>query len=273
MTSSAYSVEKAPSVLITPGDPEPFKQIEPPDFLDQSQQKTTLGKIEATIINPFRSAAIAAEVSGIIEHYNFEVGDHVKKGVIIAEISKKRYALGVERAKQSLDAFRIALKRAQKDKEIKEKLVSLDASSVQELLRAEAEAEITEQKIHEAETLLKQALLDLEACQVKAPFSGYLAIRYKEPFEAVGSLEKMFTLVDSSKVYAVAYVPENLMPLFKKGAKAAFNDSSGRQFVGEVDKIEPIIDPKTGTQKIFVLMNNAEEQLAIGMSGALESVQ
>jgi len=100
-----------------------------------------------------------------------------------------------------------------------------------------------------------------------------LAIRYKEPFEAVAPLEKMFALVDSSKVFAVAYVPENLMPLFKKGAKAAFNDPSGRQFIGEVDKIEPIIDPKTGTQKVYVLMDNAEEQLGIGMSGSLESVQ
>jgi RND family efflux transporter MFP subunit len=263
--------EKAESLKLEPATPMQRFEVSP-DLLDKNQQSNS-HKIEATIINPFRSAAIAAEVSGIIEHYSFEVGDRVTEGATIAEISRKRYGLAVEKAEQTLDALRIAVKRAQKDREIKQKLVSMDASSVQELLRSEAEVEITEARLHEAEIALKQALLDLDLCQVKAPFSGYLAVRYKEPFEAVGPLEKMFALVDSSKVFAVAYVPENLMPFFKKGNKAAFIDSAGKQFIGKVDKIEPIIDPKTGTQKVYVLMDNAEEQLGIGMSGSLESVQ
>ena len=71
----------------------------------------------------------------------------------------------------------------------------------------------------------------------------------------------------------MAYVPEDLMPLFKKGSRAAFNGSSGRQFFGEVEKIEPIIDPKTGTKKIYVLMDNSEQQLEIGMTGSLQAIK
>ena len=74
----------------------------------------------------------------------------MREGATIAEISKKRYGLAVEKAQQNLDALRIALKRAHKDKEIKQQLVLMDASSVQELMRAEAEAEITEARVHEA---------------------------------------------------------------------------------------------------------------------------
>lgn len=243
-----------------------------PEFLEKNQQAAA-GKIEATIINPVQSAAIAAEVGGIIERYNFEVGDRVREGEIIVEISRKRYALTMEKAKQNLGGLRLALKRAQRDKEIKDKLLSMDATSQQELLRAEAEFEITEHRVREAETTFQQSLLDLNACQVKAPFTGYLAIRYKEPFEAVGPLEKIFAFIDSRKVYAVAYVPEDSLPLFKKGSKAAFSDSSGKQFVGEVAKMEPLIDPKTGTKKIYVLMDNPEEQLGIGMTGSLEAIR
>jgi len=230
-------------------------------------------KVDATIINPFRFAAVATEVTGIIQEYNFEIGQLVQKGSVILEISKKRYELAAEKAGDNLRGLRLALKRAQKEKEIRERLVSLDASTVQDLLKAEAEEEILEQKVREAEVILKQTQLDLEACQVKAPFTGYIAVRYKEPFEAAGPLEKLFSLIDSSKVYAVAYVPENLMQFFQKGSKAAFNDSYGRQFVGEVDKIEPTIDPKTGSQKVFVLMDNAQERLGIGMTGSLESIK
>ena len=161
ITGSADSddKEKAESLKLEPATPMQRFEVSP-DLLDKNQQSNS-HKIEATIINPFRSAAIAAEVSGIIEHYSFEVGDRVTEGATIAEISRKRYGLAVEKAEQTLDALRIAVKRAQKDREIKQKLVSMDASSVQELLRSEAEVEITEARLHEAEIALKQALLDL----------------------------------------------------------------------------------------------------------------
>ncbi len=139
-------------------------------------------KIEATIINPFRSAAMSAEVGGIIEEYNYETGDLVQQGATILRISKKRYDLAVQKANQNLQSLQLALKRAQKDKDIKESLFSRDASSLQDLLKAEAEVEIIEQRIGEGEIVLKQALLDLDACQVKAPFTGYLATQVQRAF-------------------------------------------------------------------------------------------
>ena len=93
---------------------------------------------------------------------------------------------------------------------LRKKLVSLEAGSIQELQKAEAELEITEYRMQEAEIELRQATLDLEACQVKAPFTGYLIARLKEPFEVVAPLEKLFSIADSEKVYAVAHVPERV---------------------------------------------------------------
>ncbi len=175
----------SPDLVRVPGTKDTAEKL--PELLERNQQ-VAAGKIEATIINPFRSAAIAAEVSGIIERYNFEVGDRVREGEIILEISRKRYALAAQKARQSLDALQLALRRAKKDKEIKDKLVSMDASSQQELLRAEAEFEITEARVREAETSVQQTLLDLEACQVKAPFTGqrkfHLALTKNSPLVA-----------------------------------------------------------------------------------------
>ena len=86
-------------------------------------------------------------------------------------------------------------------------------------------------------------------------------------------IEKLFTLVDSAKVYAVAYVPENMIRDFEKGKEAAFSQPSGKQFLGRVERIEPIIDPKTDTQKVYVLIDNSQGNLGVGMSGSLESVK
>jgi len=252
---------------------EPPQQFNIPEDISDKSKDSSFHKIEATIINPFRAAAVGAEIGGLIDKYKFEPGDLVKEGQTIVEISKKRYTLVARKAEERLKAIRLALSRAQKQKEIKETLLSMDASTVQEIEKAEAELEMTKHKLQETEIELEQALLDLEACQVKAPFTGYLAVRQKEAYEVVAPLDKLFTIVDSAKVYAVANVPENLLQHFEKGAKAAFHHSSGRQFLGEVDRIEPIIDPKTDTQKVYVLIDNAQENLGIGMSGSLESVK
>ena len=252
---------------------EPPQQFSIPEDISDKSKDSSFHKIDATIINPFRVAAVGAEVGGLIDKYKFEPGDLVKEGQTIVEISKKRYTLVARKAEERLKAIRLALNRAQKQKEIKETLLSMDASTVQEIEKAEAEVQMTEHKLLETEIELEQALLDLEACQVKAPFTGYLAVRQKEAYEVVPPLEKLFTIVDSAKVYAVANVPENLLQYFGKGTKAAFYHASGRQFLGEVDRIEPIIDPKTDTQKVYVLIDNSEENLGIGMSGSLESVK
>jgi RND family efflux transporter MFP subunit len=252
---------------------EPPQQFSIPEDVSDKSKDSNFHKIEATIINPFRVAAVGAEVGGLIDKYKFEPGDLVEKGQTIVEISKKRYTLVARKAEERLKAIKLALNRAQKQKEIKETLLSMDASTVQEIEKAEAEVEMTQHKVQETEIELEQALLDLEACQVKAPFTGYLAVRQKEAYEVVAPLDKLFTIVDSAKVYAVANVPEDLLQYFEKGAKAAFHHASGRQFLGEVDRIEPIIDPKTDTQKVYVLIDNAQENLGIGMSGSLESVK
>lgn len=250
------------------------RQWYPPRFestpLDEPPSTTSAAiRIDATIINPFRNPTVGSEVGGIIDAFNFEPGDFIKEGNVVLEISKKRYSLAARKAQEKLEALKTALRRAEKDREIKEKLVTLDASSMQDLLRAEAEVEITQYRIQEAQTELDQALLDLQSCQVKAPFSGYLALRYREAHEVVPANEKLFLMVDSSKVFAVANVPEHQSDHFKRGDSAIFRHVSGREFIGTVARVEPVIDPKTDTRRISVLIDNPAEDLVAGMTGSL----
>ncbi len=179
--STALTDNDSPSVRLDIKLDDTSKEIESPDVSIGTFQDDKTHKIEATVINPFRIAAVAAEVGGLIENFYFEPGDLVQKGETIVEISKKRYDVIFRKAQENVNALRSALERAKKDKAIKEKLVEMDATSEQELMRAEAEVEITEHRMKEAEFALEQAALDLEACQVKSPFTGYLAIRHKEP--------------------------------------------------------------------------------------------
>jgi RND family efflux transporter MFP subunit len=238
--------------------------------------KSSLGSptvVDAAIIQPYRAATIGTEVAGIIEAFKFEEGDLVKQGQVVAEISKKRYTANMEKSRDRVKSLDLALKRARREVQIKEQLMAKGATTTQELLKAKAQAEITESEIDEARQILKLTQLDLKSCEVKAPFTGYINLRHRQEHEPVERLQPLFDLVDSEKVYAVANVPEATLGLFAKGRSASFSAPSGKKYQGIVSKATKTIDPKSKTRKVFVLISNAKNELELGMSGALEATR
>ena len=113
-------------------------------------------------------------------------------------------------------------------------------------------------------------MLNLDACQLKAPFTGYMTTRHKQPYETVQRLEKVFTIVDGAKVYAVANVPARLLSRFPINAQVAFVDNSGKTFNGTVDRVGRIFDAKSNTKKVYALIDNSGGKLEIGMTGSLK---
>jgi RND family efflux transporter MFP subunit len=229
--------------------------------------------VDAAIIQPYRAATIGTEVAGIIEAFNFEEGDLVKEGQVIAEISKKRYTANMERARDRVKSIELNLKRAKRESQIKDQLLAKGATTTQEALRAKAQVEIAESEIQEARQALKLAQLDLKSCEVRAPFTGYINVRHKHEHEPVERLQPLFELVDSQKVYAVANVPEAALGLFAKGRQAFFSDRSGKRYRGSVSKATKMIDPKSKTRKVFVLIANDKNELELGTSGALQAIR
>ena len=59
-----------------------------------------------------------------------------------------------------------------------------------------------------------------------------MASRFKQPYEAADRLEPLFSLVDTSKVYAVANVEEQLLDKYVKGDRVSFIHRSGRSTQG-----------------------------------------
>jgi len=242
-----------------------------PSSLDDDKLLEDIGnKVEQAIIHPYQSANVGAEIGGVIKAVNFQEGDRVEEGQVVAEIFDERDTALTKKADEKLKGLELELKRAETDVRIKEDLAALGGGTRQELEKAQAEVEIIGQKIKEAREDLKLARINLKACQVKAPFSGYVAVRYKQPYETVERLEKVFAILDSSKVHAVANVPETLLQKFQKGSDAVFVHSSGKKFKGTVERVGKLIDPKSMTKRVYVVLDNPEGELEIGSSGTLE---
>ena len=257
--------------VLAAGEESSAKPSEP-SFESKAPEPTEMQtqSIGATVIHPVRSANVGTEIGGVIEAIHFEEGEKIREGQVVVEMTTKRYLVTLEEAEARLKTLELTLQRAEEELRVKKAVYDREAASLQEVLKAEAEVEVTRAKINEARKTLELAKLNAGACTIKAPFTGYLAIRYKQPYETVDRFEKVFALVDNSEVYAVANVSEELLPRFAKDAPATFVHSSGKRFNGKVDKLGTLIDPKSGTSKVYVLIPNPNEELKIGTTGRLE---
>jgi RND family efflux transporter MFP subunit len=251
-------------------EPLPEDSDSPPAQAEAPESSKSYLSIEAVVVNPYRSANVGAQVPGVVQRFYFDEGDLVLEDQVVAEVEPRRYQLMVQRTKAKLKYMEMALKKALEEAQVKTEAFAFDATTRQEIIKAKAEAEMAQAKTDEAQKELELAVLDLDACKVKAPYSGYIAVRYKQPDETVDRLEKVFSLVDSSKVYAVANVPEAVLSRLKKGTEAQFIYPPDKRFKGVVDKVGKLIDPKSKTKRVYLLIDNSENDLEVGMTGTLQ---
>ncbi len=226
-------------------------------------------RIIKAVIYPFQSATVGTEVRGIVEVINYKEGDRVKNGAVVAEISKPRYSAILGEFRSNYEAVTRALEKAREDLKIAEDLYKKRAINYQELAKARSEVLILEARQQEADFKVRQAELNLKACIIKAPFDGSVAVLYRDPFETADNLEKIFEIVDTSKVYARANWPEERLTEIALGKKGVFV-YDGKEYPGVIAKISDLIDPASKSKRIHVLLDNPDGKLEVGMSGILK---
>jgi membrane fusion protein, multidrug efflux system len=220
------------------------------------------------VIYPYQSATVGTEVRGIVDLINYKEGERVARGAVVAEISKARYSAVVGEFRGNYEAVVRSLDRAREELAIQEETYEKRASTFDDLSKARAQVQILEARKEEADFKLKQAELNLKACVVTAPFSGLIGVLYHQPYESVDNLEKVYELVDTTKVYARVNWPESRLSEVSPGKKAVFN-YGGAVYEGAVEKISSLIDPASKSKRVHVLIDNHEGKLQVGMSGTL----
>ncbi len=236
-------------------------------FAPTSESK---GRVRSAVIAPYRSATVPSEVSGIIDTFDFQEGAKIDSGQVVVEISRKRYAALVGALEKKLSSADLTLCLARQKMASKGALLADAWGTRQKVIEAEEDVAIATSNREAAAKELEVARLDLAGCTAKAPFSGYLAARYAEPSEGVERLGRLFSIIDTAKVYAIGNVHEDLLKSYEKGAKSVFTLSSGLRFRGTVDRVSPVITPESRTAKVWVIIDNPKNDLKVGMTGSLE---
>ncbi len=267
LVDHAVATEDVPAVWHT--KPPPVSETATSNVAPEA---ASIFRAEATIVNAFRKADVVAQIQGVITRINFKEGEFIEEGQVVVQFDDRRYRYEVDRLTYKEKGLELALALAKESLGIQEELYSSEAAALQGVLKQRSEVANLEATLGEAKADLNLAKLNFENCTIRAPFSGYLATLYKQPFEGCPSFEKVFHLVDSKKVYTVANVSVGNVQRFKVGEQALFISATGGRFYGLVERIGKVVDPKSHTKKIYVLIANEDGRLEVGISGSLQVV-
>ncbi|MBN2353098.1 MAG: efflux RND transporter periplasmic adaptor subunit [Spirochaetales bacterium] len=130
-----------------------------------------------------------------------------------------------------------------------------------------AEVKVAEAGLEAARTELEAVNQLLGETVIRSPVTGLVGMRYLELGERVQPDAKLFTVLDTSRVYAVFPVAESEGAFITEGMKVeitvdALNKAA---FNAVIALVSPLVDPQTGNVSVKALLPNGNLALKPGM--------
>ncbi len=232
-----------------------------------------IGRVEA-----IDKVDLRARVEGVLEERLFTEGDYVEKGQLLFVIEKGLYEAAVEMAKADVAQAEATLIEANLKLKRVQDAVQTGAVSAQELDQAVAAQKRAEAEVMAAEAALRRAQLDLGYTEVKAPVRGKIGRAAYTVGNLVGpesgslahivSIDPIYVNFPVSQRDVLELQRERLAsgPDMEKLIVPTLRLSDGEpyQHPGELDFIDPRVDPETDTRMVRVVFANPDELLVDG---------
>ena len=229
---------------------------------------------------PRSDVRLAAEVSGVVEEVNADLGDRVEAGQLLARIRGRTFGQAVREAEASVAHAEAAILRASVDLELAEKerdraqnLHARGALTRAELdgiegrySGAQAALALAEADAQQRRARLERARIDMANTRVLAPFAGFVAERLVDPGALVSPGAQLFRVVDSESVVVRFAAPESDVARLQVGQEVSVDFDAGGipRSSGRINRISPVVDPKTRTTPVEIVIE-AGDRIRPGM--------
>jgi HlyD family secretion protein len=250
-------------------------------------------------IEAFWITDLYAKNLGYVIQINNDIGDHVKKGQVLAIIydpelqaqsdiavageGQARAALGVAKAElvgleADLALQRVTLERLRA-------LFAGRAATAQTLDEAQAKEDVSRAMVEKGKAKIALAEADLEAAKaaseryqtlleynkIVAPFDGVVTRRLLNPGDLVQAATSprttpLFTCQKIDVVRVFAFVPESSASAIRPGTRAEVKlyNPAGPTIKGAVTRIANALDPSTRTMRVEIDLPNSDGKLQPG---------
>lgn len=216
--------------------------------------KPTRGDISSFLlfssnVDSEKTVDIYPMTSGIIEKINYDEGDVVKKGAILAVLDDRESSLNEKKAKINYEQL-----KAEFDRQAEIYKTDLISKEDFESVRYRMENALLE---------WKQTQLLLSYTRITSPISGAVTKRHIKAGNKITTAQLAFSIVNFKEKIAVVNIPGQEREHLYLKQKSLVTGGS-KEIPASVKRISPAIDPESGTFKVTVEVTDPKNLLAVG---------
>src|SRR5579859_593782 len=215
---------------------------------DWQPEAKTVGSLRA-----INGADLSLDIAGVVDQINFNSGDEVKAGTVLARLRLEDDPAKLEALRAAANLAEINYKRDQQ--QLKAQAISQAVLDTDEANLRSAKAQVAQQ-----EAAMEKKVL-------RAPFDGRIGIRQVDLGQYLAAGTIIVTLQQLDPIYADFYLPEQQLAILKTGAKVDLNADAyaDKTFVGKIIAIDPKVDPQSRNVQVRARFDNGDRQLVPGM--------
>ena len=237
---------------------------------------------------PVATVEVRARVSGFIESIHFKDGQIVKKDDLLFVIDQRPYQIAVEQAKADLERARAKYDIATSDVDRATALVRNQTLTEREFDTRKSTQRDAAGQVGSGEAALKQAQLNLEWSEVRAPIAGRISDRRVDAgnlitggqtgatlLTSIVTLDPIHFAFDGSEADFIRY-----LRLAASGVRQSSRDTPNPVAVrladetefkhqGRMDFVDNVVNAKTGTIRGRAIFENKDGLLTPGFFGRM----
>ena len=189
-------------------------------------------------LEPEKRVDILAKISGEVKQILVEEGDFVKEGEVLCSLDDAELSVALDQARINRDKQKLELER-------------LDTMREQNLI-SDKEYQDIKYQFELAANAYESARVKYEYTRIRAPFAGVVTSRLVDPGENIAMAARLFVMADTRPLLLSMYLPEAEARRVHPGQKVFIRPDTDpeAQFAGEILRIAPEVDLRTGTVKV-----------------------
>jgi RND family efflux transporter MFP subunit len=244
-----------------------------------SAQATGVPELDC-VIEPQKVVKLSTPVVGVIARIDVDRGDVVQKGQVLGKLEDglEQATLKLARARASNEfgtkAVQARLDFLRRKNERTGLLVAKNAASQASAEEADADANVAEQQVKEAELNREVARLEVGQAeeQIKqrtlvSPIDGVVTERLLGPGEFRNEQSPILTLAQIDPLRVEVFVPTSQYGRIRIGSNAKIlpQQPIGGAYTGTVTVVDQVLDAASGTFGVRLALPNPGQQLPAGI--------
>jgi RND family efflux transporter MFP subunit len=239
---------------------EPVVTVVRPQRENLAEEVVLPGNIQA-----FIDAPIYARTNGYLKKWYFDIGAHVKKGQLLAEIESPEVDQQLQQAREDLATNQADLKLAQITAERYVGLFKTDSVAKQDVDNAVQNAASKEAVVKAAQANVRRLEQMVSFEKLYVPFDGVVTARNTDIGQLIdsgssgGPQRELFHVAAIDKLRVFVNVPQVYSHATRPGIKGDLTlpEIPGRRFEGTLVRTADAIDPATRTLLVEVDVVNS----------------